>query len=368
MKIEKIHLKNYRNISDVLLNVNSNLNIFLGKNGQGKTNILESIYLLGTTSSHRTSSDRELINWNQDKSLIQVLLKRRDYSLKISVFIEGSSKRIEINDNPLSKVSELIGNLNVVLFSPEDLNLVKGGPAIRRNFIDTEVSQVNPYYYYKLQKYNHIVKQRNNLLKDIRDKRGKIELLEMWNEQLIEIGSKIIKKRLNVIDKLKILARLSQRQITNGSENLTIEYSCSFKKELDEKDIKFIFSQDLVNNIDEEIKRGYTLSGPHRDDLILKVNDIDIRKYGSQGQQRTTALALKMAELEFMKSETGEYPVLLLDDVFSELDDFRRNKLLQLIAENIQTFITVTDFKVLGEVRGSYNLFNVEKGSITKER
>ncbi len=367
MYLEKINLINFRNLNDIFLELNPNLNIFIGNNGQGKTNLLESIYFLGTVSSHRTSTDKEMINWKKDNSVIQCLLTKRDHSLKLLIKLDGSSKKAEINNNPLEKVSELIGNLNVVLFSPEDLYLVKGGPSYRREFLNIEVSQVSTYYHYLLNDYRHILRQRNNYLKDIRDHRkSNYDILDIWDEKLIELGSKIIKKRLEVIDKLKILARLSQRKITNGSENLLIEYESSLNNSISKNDdIKLIFREVLANNRKDEVKRGYTLFGPHRDDLKLTINGIDLRKYGSQGQQRTTALALKLAELEFMKSESGEYPVLLLDDVFSELDENRRDTLLNLIAEKVQTFITATDINVLGKLKQSnHKIYEVEKGSI----
>lgn len=366
MYINKIRLINYRNINDIFLEFNPNLNILIGYNGQGKTNLLESIYLLGTGSSHRTSIDKELINWKKKEALIQVLLIKKNQSLKLSLKMEGSSKHVKINNTPLDKFSELIGNLNVVLFSPEDLYLVKGGPSKRRNFINMEVSQVSSYYYYTLNKYRHVIKQRNNYLKEIKRRSSSTELLEIWNEKLVELGSRIIDKRLEVIEKLQILARLSHRSITNGSESLSIEYESSLSNNPDKNETSLIFRNDLANNKDREIERGYTLVGPHRDDLVLKINDIDVRKYGSQGQQRTAALALKLAELEFMKSETGEYPVLLLDDVFSELDEKRRDTLLNLIADKIQTFITTTDINLPDKLnKCSYRIFEVEEGEIS---
>lgn len=236
----------------------------------------------------------------------------------------------------------------MVLFSPEDLKLVKEGPHFRRKFLDTELSQVKPYYHYLLKKYNHILSQRNNLLKELMTgNKSDTTLLEVWDEQLVEIGAKIIQNRIEVIDKLKILARLSHRQITDGLENITLSYESSLSDRIEEKEleeIKIIFRNKLVNNRNEEITRGYTLAGPQRDDLKITMNGIDIRKYGSQGQQRTAALSLKLAELEFMKSEQGEYPVLLLDDVFSELDNKRRHRLIDIMAHRVQTFITATDF------------------------
>ncbi|AZO93603.1 DNA replication/repair protein RecF [Halocella sp. SP3-1] len=368
MFIDKILLKNYRNIKETMLDLSPNLNIILGYNGQGKTNLLESIYLLGTGSSHRSNVDSDLINWHREKALVQVLLKKKDQDLRLSLIFTASQKRIEINNTPYKKISDLIGNLNIVLFSPEDLNLIKGGPSYRRKFLDIEVSQVSPYYYHLLNEYKHILKQRNNLLKNIRDKKDNKELLEVWDEKLVETGSKVINKRIDVVEKLKLLARLGQRKITNGSENLKIDYDCSLSNTGKKEETDIIFKQDLVNNRKEEIYKGYTIFGPHRDDLILKVNDIDIRKFGSQGQQRTTALALKLAELEFMKSETGEYPVLLLDDVFSELDELRRNTLLSVVTDRIQTIITATDLSIPSVLkRDHYKVFNVREGNIKEE-
>lgn len=371
MYIEKLLLKNYRNINRTYLDLNPNLNIFIGNNGQGKTNLLEAVYLLATTESHRTNRDSELIQWDKENTLVQLKLIKEDYDLTISYKIEGRDKKIKINKNPLEKNSDLVGNLNVILFSPEDLKIVKGSPSNRRNFLDLEISQVNPYYYHLLKEYNHILKQRNNLLKEIQKKRNdeKINMLEIWDEQLVEIGSKIISKRLAVIDKLKILARLAQRQITNGSENLSISYETSLNGNLENNKIKDIFKNNLIQKRKKEIKRGYTLFGPHRADLKLEINDIDVRRYGSQGQQRTVALALKLAELEFMKSETGEYPVLLLDDVFSELDKKRRNTLLETITEKIQTFITSTDLNDISKFSpDKEQVFTVKEGKIEKGR
>ena len=374
MYLKKILLKNYRNFNEIFLNLHSNLNLFIGDNGQGKTNLLEAVHLLGTGSSHRTNRDKELVNWNKNKALVQVLLIKKNQELKISLTIDGSTKIPKINGNKLDKLSEMMGCLNVVLFSPEDLKLVKGSPSNRRKFLNIEVSQVSPYYHHLLNKYNHILKQRNNLLKDIsRNNNSDENMLEVWDEQLSTTGSKIIKKRLEVIEKIKILARLHQRKITSGKENLELSYDNSLNSDLTKNDnIKVIFKKKLVNNRNKEIERGYTLFGPHRDDLLIKINDIDVRKFGSQGQQRTVALALKLSELEFMKSEIGEYPILLLDDVFSELDDKRKSTLIDIIKDNIQTFITsvnthsLKQFNFNSHQDNSFNLFKVKNGKINK--
>ena len=373
MYINKILLKNYRNIEKTYLNLNPNLNIFIGNNGQGKTNLLESVYLIATTESHRTNRDSELINWDKDKNLIQLKILKKDYDLTISYEIEGRNKSIKINNNPLEKISDLVGNLNVILFSPEDLKIIKGGPSNRRKFLDLEISQVNPYYYHLLKEYNHIIRQRNNLLKKMYHQKNKdINLLEVWDEKLAEKGSKILLKRLKVLKKLKILARLSQRKLTNGNENLSINYDCTLNINNDYslEDIKNVFLNKLKDDRNDEFERGYTLSGPHRDDLIFKINKVNVRKYGSQGQQRTVALGLKLAELEFMKSESGEYPVLLLDDVFSELDKTRKNTLLSIINDKIQTLITTTDLDDIDNFmyKKSSKIFNVKNGIIEESK
>jgi len=374
MYIEKIVLKNYRNIDNTYLNLNSNLNFFIGNNGQGKTNLLEAVYLMATTESHRTNKDSELIQWNKDRALVQLKIIKTNFDLKISYRIENRNKLIKINNNPLEKMSDLIGNLNVILFSPEDLKIIKGGPSNRRKFLDLEISQVNSYYYHLMKEYEHILKQKNKLLKKIYYKEKKdLDLLEVWNDKLADKGASIIFKRLKVLKKLKILARLAQRKLTSGNENLNIEYDCNLKIEEKHKkeEIKNIFLRKLKEKQKEELERGYTLSGPHRDDLKLKINGMNVRKFGSQGQQRTVALGLKLAELELMKSESGEYPVLLLDDVFSELDKKRRNTLLSIIDDKIQTLITTTDTEDITKLLKKKNssnscLFKVKDGIITK--
>lgn len=371
MYIEKILLKNYRNIDNTYLNLDPKLNIFIGNNGQGKTNFLEAVYLMATTESHRTNRDSELIQWDKDSALVQIKLFKESYDLTISYKIKGRDKKIKINKNPLEKISDLVGNLNVILFSPEDLKIVKGGPSHRRKFLDLEISQVNPYYYHLLKEYEHILRQRNNLLKKMYNKNNRdIQLLEVWDDRLVKKGAKIIYKRLQVLNKLKILARLAQRKLTSGEENLNITYDCtlSIDSNYDKNEINKIFLKQLKGDRQDEFERGYTLSGPHRDDLIFKINEMNVRKYGSQGQQRTVALALKLAELEFMKSESGEYPVLLLDDVFSELDKKRRNTLLSIINDKIQTLITTTDSEDIETLieNKEGDIFTVKDGAIQK--
>ncbi len=371
MFVNRLYLKNYRNISEVDLNFSSSLNLLVGSNAQGKTNILESIYLLGTGSSHRINRNQDLIRWGKDYFYIKSSIKKRSRDMTISYGFNGSKKDIKVDNNPIQRISDLMGYVNVVMFSPEDLQMVKGSPSFRRQFLNMEISQVNPYYYHNLQKYNQVLQQRNLLLKEIWANKSKKELLFIWNQQLVDLGSRLLKKRLEVIEKLDILGRLIHRKITNGQENLVIGYESSLgdiSNEMKIEEIQDIFERRLQEEQGQEIRRGVTLVGPQRDDLDLRVNDINIRKFGSQGQQRTTALALKIAELEFMKSEMGEYPILLLDDVFSELDISRKKHLLEVIRDRIQTFITSTDFDALEDIQGRYNLFYIQGGQVIEKK
>ena len=370
MEIKKILVHNFRNLEQQNLQPDARLNIIIGKNGQGKTNFLEAIYLMANGESHRTSTTKEMINWNEKGFLVQILLFKNSSEIKISYSLKNRDRKIKINNNPVEKISDFIGNLNAVLFSPEDLKLVKGGPAQRRKFINTEISQVNSYYHHLLKKYNNILKQRNNLLKDIQQnnktRKKNEDMIAVWDEQIAEAGSKIVLKRKKVINKIKILARLMQRRITGGRENLNLYYETDLKGET-AAEVKNYFTEQLSQNRKKEFRLGYTTLGPHRDDIALLVNDRDIRKYGSQGQQRTTALALKMAELEFMKSEIGEYPVLLLDDVFSELDRERKKLLINLIRGRIQTFITSTEDEYIDILKKEkeVKIFRVQEGNFS---
>ncbi|MCK8826833.1 DNA replication/repair protein RecF [Natroniella acetigena] len=366
MFLSQLYLKNFRNYKHQHLKFNQNLNLIVGANAQGKTNILEAIYLLGTGNSHRTNLDSELVNWNKDNFYIKGELIKKSQNYQLEVNYQGRNKIIKINSNKLQRISDLVGYLNIVIFSPEDLSLVKGSPSRRRKFINLEVSQISSYYKHLLTEYGKILKQRNNLLKEIRDNNIPQHMLQVWEQQLIDTGSKIIKRRLEALDKLSILAKLMQRKITDGKETLLLKYDTKLEinTESSIQEIKEQFKYLLNKKREREIEHGVTKVGPHRDDISLIVNNIDIRKFGSQGQQRTTALAIKLAELEFMKAEIGEYPILLLDDVFSELDEGRRFKLLKVIQNKIQTFITTTHLKQVQEFNGKHKFFKIKKGSV----
>jgi DNA replication and repair protein RecF len=366
--LSQLFLSQFRNYGKEHLEFNQNLNLLVGNNAQGKTNLLEAIYLLGTGNSHRTNINSELVNWEQNGFYLKGELIKESQDYKLEMKLKGRSKEIRVNDNKLEKTADLLGYLNIIIFSPEDLELVKGSPSLRRKFINLELSQIQPYYKHTLKEYDQVVKQRNNLLKKIRDVNAPTTMLEVWDQQLVDLGTKIILKRLEALEKLKVLARLMQRKLTNGQETLQLAYdsklnlsSTNSKEEIKEK-----FESYLKRKRKKEIERGVTTIGPHRDDISLLVNDIDIRKYGSQGQQRTTALALKLSELEFMKSEIGEYPVLLLDDVFSELDNKRSSYLLETIKNKIQTFITSTNLKQLNDLKQEHTVYRIKNGSVTE--
>ena len=345
MKVNKIILGNFRNYVNLTLTFANNINIFIGENAQGKTNILEAIYYAAMGHSHRTNTDTELIRWQQDSASISISFSRLNIESSLLFKFNTHQKKEIIVNNYTIKPKELIGLLNVVLFSPEDLMLIKGMPNMRRRFLDIELSQVSSTYYQHLLKYNRIVAQRNTLLKKIRENKEKPDMLDAWDEQLAMMGSQIVTKRQVAVKKLAMLANLMHRKITDNKENLSVIYH---KHGIVGKDIDSLaeeYRQKLIELRQNDIWRGSTSVGPHRDDLILSVNGINLRTYGSQGQQRTGVLALKLAELEFIKSETGEYPVLLLDDVMSELDASRREHLIAFIQDRIQTFITATEEK-----------------------
>lgn len=349
MRINQLDLRNYRNYVKLSLKFTHNINIFLGHNAQGKTNILEAIYYGAIGRSHRTNIDAELIRWQQPAGSINIRFARLDIENNLNFkFSNNQNKEINYNSHRV-KPRELMGALNVVLFSPEDLLLIKGAPVGRRRFLDMEISQANPSYYRKLLQYNRIVMQRNTLLKKIREKKAKADLLDSWDDQLAVLAAALVLKRLETVKKLAMLANLMHRRMTDNKENLFIGYQTSGMETDGQPNLAECYHRRLIDSRNIDILRGSTGIGPHRDDIVLTVNGVNLRTFGSQGQQRTGVLALKLAELEFIKSETGEYPVLLLDDVMSELDENRREQLLFFIKDRIQTFITATDGKFFPE-------------------
>ena len=365
MKVNKIVLRNYRNYVDLSLDFTQGINIFIGQNAQGKTNILESIYYGAMGRSHRTNVDAELIRWQQENGSITILFSRMNIENSLVIKLNNHQKKEIISNHYGIKPRELIGLLNVVLFSPEDLMLIKGMPAMRRRFLDIEISQANPTYYQQLLKYNRIVTQRNNLLKKIRENKEKPDMLDAWDDQLAVTASKIVTKRQDAVKKLAMLANLMHRKITASKENLTLVYQKHEIQETEMEKLRVEYKEKLLKFRQNDIWRGSTSIGPHKDDLILTVNGINLRTFGSQGQQRTGVLSLKLAELEFIKSETGEYPILLLDDVMSELDASRREHLLAFIKDRVQTIITATEEKYFPNWEfGKY--YHVANGTIVE--
>lgn len=341
MKINQIKLLNYRNYTEEKVYFSPNLNVLLGKNAQGKTNLLEAIYFCSVARSPRTSRESELVKWNCDFANILLDYTTRAGDKKIEITLKKRGKKIvRLNKINILKIADLVGAVKCVYFSPDELKLVKDAPQDRRKFLDTDISQLDKNYFYNLLKYNKILDNRNKLLKEQKDAEVIKQTLPIWSMQLAQTGAKIIFSRIKFLQKLKLYAMNSHAYLTDNSEKLDINYQGIVA--LSEKDIETKLLEQLSLSEEKDLRLGYTTIGPHRDDIEMKVNGIDIRAFGSQGQHRTVALSLKLAELEIFKDECGEYPILLLDDVLSELDIDRQSKLLEK-TKQIQTIMTTTN-------------------------
>lgn len=342
------------------LGFDKSTNIFYGDNAQGKTNILEAVYLSGTTKSHRGTKDKDMIQFGANESHIETIVEKNGIKYQIDMHLKKNSpKGIAINKIPIRKASELFGIINIVFFSPEDLNIIKNGPGERRRFIDLELSQLDKVYLNNLSNYNRIVNQRNHLLKEIDYNKGALETLDIWDMQLIQYGNKIIEHRQKFIEEINKIISNIHKKLTGNREDIKIIYEPS--------NGALSFEQALLKNKEKDLRIKSTSVGPHRDDIAFLVSDIDIRKYGSQGQQRTAALSLKLSEIELVKQSIHDTPVLLLDDVLSELDKHRQNYLLDSI-HDIQTLITCTGVDEFVNHRFSINkVFHVQNGQVTKE-
>ena len=359
MFIKRLQMLNYRNYNALDIELCPNVNVFMGDNAQGKTNILEAIYYCAFAKSHRTSKDKELINWNGEHAFISVDVgrERLDKRIDISILKDGK-KSIRINKIKIKKIGELFGNFNVVMFSPEDLRIIKDSPGVRRKFIDMELCQLNPKYYYNLVQYNKVLNERNILL---RNRNTSSEMLEIYDMQLVEFGYNIIRDRIKYIESLNKYAEKIHSDITSGKEKINFKYISTIK---DLENIKENFYTLLEKNRSKDCDRGITSIGPHRDDFFIYINDIDTKSYGSQGQQRTAVLTMKFSSLEIIKELTGEFPVLLLDDVLSELDFNRKKYILSTIGQ-IQTVITCTGIEDLYEyLDEKAKVFKVKNGEI----
>ncbi len=365
MRIKNIRLINFRNYEKLSVDFDSNLNIFLGDNAQGKTNLLESIFYFAGGRSNRTSQDRELIRWNQPFFNISADFDthKGSFNVKAAYTVEGK-KKIMVNSLNQKRFPE---DIKAVIFSPEDLTLVKGPPSGRRDFLDREIGQISAVYSNILRDYSKILRQRNKVLKLSIDRKKTEEDLSLWDEQLIHYGSQVLKKRLDIIQQLSILSRLVYRRLTNQKENMRLQYVTGMKvdQNWELEDLKNVFREQLNMVKKEELRQRVTLLGPHRDDLKIFIDHQPAKNFASQGQQRTCVLALKLSIVEIIKGKWGEYPVLLLDDVFSELDQSRRTYLVHEIKKGIQTFITGTrEAEIFKNVTVPAKNFLIQQGSV----
>lgn len=358
MIIKSLELQNFRNYENLKLDFDCGTNIFYGDNAQGKTNILEAIYLIATTKSHKGSKDSDIIQFGHEEAHIRSYLYKEDVTRQVDMHLRKSkTKGIAIDSQRIKKAADLLGLLNVVFFSPEDLSIIKNGPAERRRFIDMELCQLDSFYLYNLNHYNKIVNNRNKLLKDLFMNPGLKETLSIWDSQLLSYGSKIIERRSLFIEQLNQIIFDIHNRLSGGKEQIKIVY---------EKNVEIDHLEEKLRlNQDKDIYLKQTTVGPHRDDISFIVNDIDIRKFGSQGQQRTAALSLKLSEIELVKKSIKDTPVLLLDDVLSELDSNRQNYLLNSIGD-IQTIITCTGLDEFVNNRFEINkVFKVKEGTVS---
>ncbi len=355
MWISKINLINFRNYNKEEIKLEKNINIFYGENAQGKTNIIESIFMGSMGKSFRAKKDAEMIKLGQKNSIIEIFFEKEDRDGKIKIEL-SNKKNIYLNGIKLKKLSELLGNINVVIFTPDDINILKGGPQNRRRFLDIMISQMKPNYMYNLNLYQKTIEQRNNYLRQIREFNKSDEMLEIWDEKLVDYACKIYEYRKEFMKKINEKIVNIHSEITDNKEKIKIEYNSDCDSR--EKYIELLKQRRKL-----DIIKGYTTKGIHRDDFNIFINERELGIYGSQGQHRTSILSLKMAELDIIKEEIGEYPILLLDDFMSELDEKRRKHLLEKIS-NIQVIITCTD-KIKLENKDVL-IYNVKDGKVIK--
>ncbi len=341
MYLSNIKLNNFRNYKSLNLDLSENINVLLGKNAQGKTNLLEAIFFCGIGKSFKSVKDKELIKWEEESGKIEIEIQKKYRKQKIEINLSKSLKKnIKIDGISIIRIGDLLGEIPVVFFSPDELKLIKESPEERRKFMNISLSQTDKKYFYLLRRYEKILANRNKLLKETKDIEVLRQTIDIWDRVLVDVAEKIIKERERFIKEITPFAEKALDYISGGKEKLRVEYK-GLKSE--NQTYSEILAKKLKQNIEKDFKLGYTSIGPHRDDIDIYLNEIEVKNFASQGQQRTVALSLKLAELEIMKQKTGEYPILLLDDVFSELDSERREKLLKFTTRT-QTFITCTDF------------------------
>ena len=370
MKLTNLQLQNFRNYESVQLEFTDGVHVFIGENAQGKTNLMESIYALAMTKSHRTTNDKELIGWNKEFATIKGTVEKTATKTNLELQFSKKGKIAKVNYLEQKRLSSYLGNLNVILFAPENLTLVKGSPQNRRKFVDMELGQMSSLYLYDLVEYNRVLKQRNTYLNQLAIKKKQPdEYLEVLSEMLSELASKIVFHRLDFMKQLEALAIPIHDQLSLGREKFSVSYQATIPLEdgLTALQMKEIYIDQFKKNQTREADQATTLIGPHRDDLIFYLNEVPVQTYGSQGQQRSTVLSLKLAEIELMKLSTGEYPLLLLDDVLSELDDDRQTHLIKAIENKVQTFITTTSLDgIKQQFINEPVVIPIEKGTILK--
>lgn len=388
MKVKTIKLNNYRNYSNIALEFSPNVNVIVGKNAQGKTNLLEAIFLTAIGKSLRTHKESDLISWGKENAKIETTIEKKYGSTKICIYLSGKMKKsIKINDISVKKIGELLGELRCVYFSPDELKLIKESPEDRRRFMDISISQTSRPYFYLLSKYDKLLASKNKILKNYKDKIRIIKtpksykllndeqnqklfeevknMLDIYNIQLAETASKIIVFRQDFITNLAPYAQKTHEYLTSNEETLSCEYQTDFEllkadKLKTQEEYKKTLLDLYEKNTEKDLFLGYTSIGPHKDDIDVKLNGIDVRSFGSQGQQRTAALSLKLAEIEIIRQQTGDTPILILDDVLSELDLNRRNKLLKFCSI-CQTFLSSTD---LDESLKGAKIITINKGEV----
>ena len=356
MWINEIKLMNFRNYNDQEIKLHKNINVFFGENAQGKTNIIEAIFLSSIGKSFRTNKEKELIKFNEEKAVAEIKFKKsdRDGNVKIEI---GDKKQIYLNGIKLKKLSELLGNVNIVIFTPDDINILKGGPQNRRKFLDIMISQLRPNYMHILTLYLKTLEQRNNYLKQIKIENKDENLLDIWDEKLVDYGCKIYEYRKEFIEKIQNKIKKIHKEITDNKEDLEIKY-------FSDANTRQNFINELKSRRKVDIIKGFTTKGVHRDDFVIYINGREVDVFGSQGQHRTAILSLKLSELQVIYDDIGEYPILLLDDFMSELDNKRRKNFLDNI-KNIQVIITCTEKISLENL--DYFSYNVIDGNVIEK-
>lgn len=363
MKINNISMYNFRNYSELSIDFNDGMNIFIGNNGEGKTNILESIYVLAITKSHRAYIDKTLINNSKNIMKLSGKISTNNGSKLLELLMNNKGKRVSINKIIYKKISDYISNLVVILFSPDDLDIIKGSPGVRRRYINIEIGQLDNRYLNYLNEYNYLLKMRNDYLKSVTIDSVDLNYISALNSQLCDKAIMIYKYRFEFIDNLNTIIDNIFSDLSSGK--LFVKYVNNIDVQNYNDDIKKVLLRKLNDNLRREIFSGSTMYGPHRDDIEFYLNDKNVREYGSQGQQRLSILSMKFAEVELFKEKKGEYPILLLDDIFSELDILKKNSIIKYLNKDIQVFITSTDINDIDKgILVNSSIYNIKDGNI----